>query len=253
MCWCLKDPESGSAHAFGNSACPICYSPYQTLFPKVRIQSSFQLMHYYYDTHTHIYMKRDRIGFSSYIHRYIRAHIYTHMHECDRGVSLGLAQQQFPSCQISACLQNLQTHSLVVFHMYTYVRTHAHTHKHTHTHTHKPSTKTHLHKSEGCRVWISYMYIHTVYTYHTHTLTHTHTHRPTHECHRGAAFGLAHTMQQLVMFRPPNRDSRITNLFFVGASTTPGESSVTLSSVTLSSVKCHTIKCQVSHYLCAAR
>lgn len=39
---------------------------------------------------------------------------------------------------------------------------------------------------------------------------------------RGAAFGLAHTLNQLVLFRPPNRDSQVKNLFFVGASTTPG-------------------------------
>jgi hypothetical protein len=58
-----------------------------------------------------------------------------------------------------------------------------------------------------------------------HKQTHAHTHTHTYTCmnRRGAAFGLAHTMPQLVMFRPPNRDSRITNLFFVGASTTPGE------------------------------
>lgn len=39
---------------------------------------------------------------------------------------------------------------------------------------------------------------------------------------RGAAFGLAHPMSQLVLFRPPNRDSSLRNLYFVGASTTPG-------------------------------
>ncbi|KAJ1479815.1 hypothetical protein T484DRAFT_1812939 [Baffinella frigidus] len=38
----------------------------------------------------------------------------------------------------------------------------------------------------------------------------------------GAAFGLSHRLSQLVIFRPPNRDPKVGNLFFVGASTTPG-------------------------------
>jgi phytoene dehydrogenase-like protein len=29
-------------------------------------------------------------------------------------------------------------------------------------------------------------------------------------------------MSQLVMFRPPNRDASLANVYFVGASTTPG-------------------------------
>ncbi len=39
---------------------------------------------------------------------------------------------------------------------------------------------------------------------------------------RGAAFGLAHPMSQLVMFRPANRDDSVKNVYFVGASTAPG-------------------------------
>lgn len=39
---------------------------------------------------------------------------------------------------------------------------------------------------------------------------------------RGAAFGLAHPLSQLVIFRPPNRDDSVRNIYFVGASTTPG-------------------------------
>ncbi len=38
---------------------------------------------------------------------------------------------------------------------------------------------------------------------------------------RGAAFGLAHTLLQVGAMRPPNRDRRIKNLYFVGASTQP--------------------------------
>ena len=36
------------------------------------------------------------------------------------------------------------------------------------------------------------------------------------------AFGLAHPISQLVRFRPPNRDASLKNLYFVGASTSPG-------------------------------
>lgn len=39
---------------------------------------------------------------------------------------------------------------------------------------------------------------------------------------RGAAFGLSHDFFQVGVFRPANRDPRIPNLFFVGASTQPG-------------------------------
>jgi phytoene dehydrogenase-like protein len=39
---------------------------------------------------------------------------------------------------------------------------------------------------------------------------------------RGAAFGLSHTLGQLVLFRPANRHPSLPNLYFVGASTTPG-------------------------------
>lgn len=38
----------------------------------------------------------------------------------------------------------------------------------------------------------------------------------------GAAFGLAHGMRQVGYFRPPNRSPIVPNLYFVGASTTPG-------------------------------
>jgi len=38
----------------------------------------------------------------------------------------------------------------------------------------------------------------------------------------GAAFGLAHSLLQSAFFRPPNFDSKIKNLYFVGASTQPG-------------------------------
>ncbi len=38
----------------------------------------------------------------------------------------------------------------------------------------------------------------------------------------GAAFGLAHGMTQVGYFRPPNRCKNVPNLYFVGASTTPG-------------------------------
>jgi phytoene desaturase len=38
----------------------------------------------------------------------------------------------------------------------------------------------------------------------------------------GTALGLAHTLRQTALFRPPNRSRRVPNLFFVGANTTPG-------------------------------
>ena len=39
---------------------------------------------------------------------------------------------------------------------------------------------------------------------------------------RGTALGLAHTLRQMALLRPPNRSRRVPNLFFVGANTTPG-------------------------------
>jgi phytoene desaturase (3,4-didehydrolycopene-forming) len=38
----------------------------------------------------------------------------------------------------------------------------------------------------------------------------------------GAAFGLAHGLDQLSVFRPPNKDRKLSGLYFVGASTQPG-------------------------------
>ncbi|KAK9823667.1 hypothetical protein WJX72_004529 [[Myrmecia] bisecta] len=38
----------------------------------------------------------------------------------------------------------------------------------------------------------------------------------------GAAFGMAHGLDQLAVFRPPNKDSKVEGLYFVGASTRPG-------------------------------
>jgi phytoene desaturase len=39
---------------------------------------------------------------------------------------------------------------------------------------------------------------------------------------KGATFGLAHTLMQSAFFRPANRDPRIPDLYYVGASTQPG-------------------------------
>jgi phytoene desaturase len=39
---------------------------------------------------------------------------------------------------------------------------------------------------------------------------------------RGTALGLAHTVWQSSLLRPPNRSRRVENLYFVGANTTPG-------------------------------
>ena len=36
------------------------------------------------------------------------------------------------------------------------------------------------------------------------------------------AFGLAHGLDQLSIFRPANKDARVPGLYFVGASTRPG-------------------------------
>ena len=56
-----------------------------------------------------------------------------------------------------------------------------------------------------------------------HTLSHTPlTRTQRYGLFKGAAFGLSHPMSQLVMFRPPNRDASLANVYFVGASTTPG-------------------------------
>ena len=38
----------------------------------------------------------------------------------------------------------------------------------------------------------------------------------------GAAFGLSHGLDQLSLFRPGNKDDVIQGLYFVGASTRPG-------------------------------
>ncbi len=38
----------------------------------------------------------------------------------------------------------------------------------------------------------------------------------------GAAFGLSHGLDQLAAFRPPPKDDRVAGLYFVGASTRPG-------------------------------
>ena len=39
---------------------------------------------------------------------------------------------------------------------------------------------------------------------------------------RGTALGLAHTLRQSVVLRPPNHSRRVSNLYFVGANTNPG-------------------------------
>jgi phytoene desaturase len=39
---------------------------------------------------------------------------------------------------------------------------------------------------------------------------------------KGATFGLSHDFMQSVCFRPSNRDQSVKNLYYVGASTTPG-------------------------------
>jgi phytoene desaturase len=41
-------------------------------------------------------------------------------------------------------------------------------------------------------------------------------------CEKGAAFGLAHGLDQVGYLRPHNRHAAIGNLYFVGASTHPG-------------------------------
>ena len=38
----------------------------------------------------------------------------------------------------------------------------------------------------------------------------------------GATFGLSHNLMQSAFFRPKNYDSRIKNIYYVGASTQPG-------------------------------
>mmetsp|Transcript_3804 Transcript_3804/g.16494 ORF Transcript_3804/g.16494 Transcript_3804/m.16494 type:complete len:261 (-) Transcript_3804:252-1034(-) len=44
----------------------------------------------------------------------------------------------------------------------------------------------------------------------------------TYNLDKGAAFGLAHNVTQLAIFRPSQRSSTYTNVYFVGASTRPG-------------------------------
>lgn len=39
---------------------------------------------------------------------------------------------------------------------------------------------------------------------------------------RGTALGLAHTLRQTTLFRPPNKSRRLPNLYFVGGNTNPG-------------------------------
>lgn len=43
-----------------------------------------------------------------------------------------------------------------------------------------------------------------------------------HGLRHGAAFGLSHGLDQLSLFRPANKDAKISGLYFVGASTRPG-------------------------------
>jgi phytoene desaturase (3,4-didehydrolycopene-forming) len=38
----------------------------------------------------------------------------------------------------------------------------------------------------------------------------------------GSAFGLAHGLDQLSLFRPANKDTTVSGLYFTGASTRPG-------------------------------
>ncbi len=40
--------------------------------------------------------------------------------------------------------------------------------------------------------------------------------------HRGSGLGLAHDLNQMGAFRPKNYDEKFPNVFYVGASTTPG-------------------------------
>ena len=40
--------------------------------------------------------------------------------------------------------------------------------------------------------------------------------------YRGSGLGLAHGLSQVGGFRPSNKDEKLRNLYYVGASTTPG-------------------------------
>jgi phytoene desaturase len=40
--------------------------------------------------------------------------------------------------------------------------------------------------------------------------------------YRGSGLGLAHGLNQIGAFRPSNKDEELDNLYYVGASTTPG-------------------------------
>jgi phytoene desaturase len=40
--------------------------------------------------------------------------------------------------------------------------------------------------------------------------------------YRGSGLGLAHDLNQVGAFRPKNKDEKFNNLYYVGASTTPG-------------------------------
>ena len=40
--------------------------------------------------------------------------------------------------------------------------------------------------------------------------------------YRGSGLGLAHDLNQVGGFRPSNKDEKLSNLYYVGASTTPG-------------------------------
>ena len=40
--------------------------------------------------------------------------------------------------------------------------------------------------------------------------------------YKGSGLGLAHDINQVGAFRPKNKDEKFSNLYYVGASTTPG-------------------------------
>jgi phytoene desaturase len=40
--------------------------------------------------------------------------------------------------------------------------------------------------------------------------------------YQGSALGLAHTLRQTSLFRPPNRSAAVDGLYFTGGTTTPG-------------------------------
>ena len=45
---------------------------------------------------------------------------------------------------------------------------------------------------------------------------------PMFNLYKGSGLGLAHSMNQVGAFRPKNKDEHFKNLYYVGASTTPG-------------------------------